>query len=111
MTLSKEVNLGHVVSWVTLTVALLASWSVFYSEQKINSVKLQSQSEVIKTHTRAINNLTENQTKMISTISNNKVNIQEVKTELRDMNNTIKESREYLIRIAGKVGAYDKEDK
>lgn len=107
---NSKIGLGHVVSWVSLVITLVASWGVFYSEQKINSVKLQSQSEIIRSHTRAINNLTENQAKMVTTISNNTANIEEIKRSLKDVSSTVKESREYLIRISEKVGVNDKRD-
>lgn len=111
MTVSKDVSIGHVVSWVALIVTLISAGSAVYSDQKINTIKIQSQSEIIKSHAKAINSLTSNQAKMVATISNNKTSIKELKDELKDVKSIVRESREYLIRIAGKVGADDKKIK
>lgn len=90
---------------ITAIVGLVASWSHFYAEQKINTVYRELQGAIIKNHTEEIIRLNENQGKIIIAVSNNAKSTDTNRDDIKELSKIMNDNRTYLARIAGKVGA------
>ncbi len=101
---SFQKNIGQVIAGLTLIISLIASWSHFYSEQKINTFYRKSQEQTIRKHEKEIIRLNENQSTLFLTVSNNTKNNDELKQTLLEVNKLMQNNQIYLTKIASKVG-------
>ena len=96
--------LGLIISFVTLLLSLISSWTYFYSEQKITTITVASQQRMIDKHEDELKNMFSQQNKIIETISNNSKDINNINGSIEKLVDIQQKNQIYLTKIATKVG-------
>lgn len=97
-------SVGQVVAGLTLALSLIASWSHFYSEQRINTLFRDKQEKTIQKHEQEIARLNKTQSTLFITVSNNTKDNEEMKATLKTLNKMMQQNQIYLTKIASKMG-------
>lgn len=96
--------LGNGISILTLLLSLISSWTYFYSEQKINSMKIDNQEKVSDRHTEELRQLFTQQNRLIEIVSYNSKDIKSVQDNIDKLIDIQQKNQVYLTKIATKVG-------
>lgn len=97
-------NIGIFISIATLLLSLVSSWTYFYSEQKIQVIRNNSQDAIIEKHETELRSMYTQQNKIIETISYNSRDITVVQKNIDKLLDLQQMNQIYLTRIASKVG-------
>lgn len=100
--ISKYIGVG--ISIITLLLSLISSWTYFYSEQKITSMKIINQEKISDRHGEELRLLFTQQNKLIETVSYNSKDIQSVQVNIEKLLEMQQRNQVYLTRIATKIG-------
>ena len=101
-------NIGIGISVLSLLFSLLSSWTYFYSEQKIQVIKNQSQDRIIEKHEDELKSMYSQQSKIIETISYNSRDITTVQRNIDKLIDLQQQNQIYLTKIASKVGVNER---
>lgn len=96
--------LGAGISLITLLLSLISSWTYFYSEQKINTMKIENQEKISDKHGEELRQLFTQQNKIIETVSYNSRDIKSVQDNIEKLIDIQQKNQIYLTKIATKVG-------
>lgn len=96
--------LGTGISLITLLFSLISSWTYFYSEQRIDSMKIASLERTSDKHGEELRQLFTQQNKIIETVSYNSRDIKSVQDNIEKLIDIQQKNQIYLTKIATKVG-------
>lgn len=96
--------IGTGISIITLLLSLISSWTYFYSEQKINSMKMENQEKISDRHSEELRQLFTQQNKLVEIVSYNSKDIQGVQGNIEKLIEMQQRTQVYITKIATKVG-------
>ena len=98
-------SIGVSIGGIALVISLTASCAVLYSEQRLNSSKIEALEQDNRRLTTAVSNLNENQIKLVQTVSNQTEITRELKTDLKSVLKVLTNNSIMIAKIVQKVGA------
>lgn len=95
-------SIPSVIAGITLAISLIGSWSWFYSEQRLNSQKINTQEAQIQEHKHRIQYLEKTQNKIVIVTNNNAESIRNMTESLKDVIDAVNKNQLYLIKIVNR---------
>lgn len=92
-----------IIAGCALVTTILMSWSHFYAEQRVNTVKIQSLEDDKAQLSEVVYAMNNNQAKLIETVSNQGTKTKELRSDFKVLLKVVTDNQVVLAKILVKV--------